>query len=415
VGTRPCLASLYEAVSDFAGAAAQYRLILEKHPGDRAALERLGLVLSWKKDFRGAATVYEQLAETDPNNPAWIARVAELKLWSGDATGALAAYSRLLEKDLRQPKLWRGFVDAAGQVPRLDAAQAKLARGVGREVLDQPEKDPLFLARLAWVLVKAGAKADAEAALDRADALHPSDPAVLKELAGVFGAVGRFRRAIELFRGLDLTFADRLRLVQFYNGAHDFAAVEAETRKLLEAQPKNREVEMLLADVLAWQGKHVEAAALLRRLRQADPDSKELARKLALVELWGRNYPAALEQFAHLLEGDPNQPELWADFVAAAAAPSLDKRYRKLLVDLADKTLADPPRDTEFLSRLAQALRTLKEPGKAADLLRHAVDIDPTSRPLKLQLAEALYDAGRYTEAKRYFSALLPAAEAQGP
>jgi predicted Zn-dependent protease len=270
----------------------------------------------------------------------------------------------------------------------------------------------LFLSRLAWVLVKAGATADAEAVLDRADALHPTDPAVRKELAGVFSAVGRPRRAIELFRGLDLTFADRVRLVQFYNADHNFEAAEAESRKLLEIRPKDHEVKLMLADVLAWEGKHVEAAALLKRLREADPDSKVLARKLALVDMWGKNYSAALEQFAQLLEGDTKQPELWADFVAAAAAvPSLDNRYRKLLVDLADRTLADPPRDTQFLSRLAQALRTLKEPGKAAALLKHAVEIDPTSRPLNLQLAETLYDAGRYNEAKRYFSAVLSAEE----
>jgi len=415
VEDRRRLAGLYEAANDFASAAAQYRLILEKQPDDRAALERLGLVLSWQKNFAGAAAVYEQLLENDPSNPTWLVRVAELKLWAGDAAGALAAYTRILEKELRQPKLWQGFVDAAGLVPRLDAAQAKVAKGVGREVLSRPEKDPVFLSRLAWVLVKAGATADAEAVLDRADELHPTDPAVRKELAGVFSAVGRPRRAIALFRGLDLTIADRVRLVRFYNADQNFEAAAAECRKLLEARPGDREVELMLADSLAWGGKYSEAAALLGRLRQADPDSKELARKLALVNFWGKNYSAAVEQFASLLEGDANQPGLWADFVAAAAAaPALDDRYRKMLVGLADRTLADPPHDTQFLSRLAQSLRTLKEPDRAIALFERAVKIDPASRPLKLQFAQTLYDAGRYQEAKRYFSALLPA-EDRGP
>jgi Tfp pilus assembly protein PilF len=40
--------------------------------------------------------------------------------------------------------------------------------------------------------------------------------------------------------------------------------------------------------------------------------------------------------------------------------------------------------------------------------LQQAVKIDPTSRPLTLQLAQALYDAGRFTEARRYFNSLLP-------
>ncbi len=409
------LASAYEAVNNFAGAAGQYRLILEKTPDDKTALEHLGQVLSWSKDFRKAADVYERLVELEPSNAAWLTRVAELRLWSGNAVAALAAYSRLLEMDLHQPKLWRGFVDAAAQVPQLGPAPARLARGIGRDVLDRPEKDALFLSRLAWILVRAGATDDAKAVLKQADALGPTDPAVRNELAGVFGAVGNFKRAIELLQGLELTDADRLRLVQFYNGDKNFTAAEAECRKLLKSRPKDREVEIMLADILAWEGKHSEAATLLQKLRSADPESKELAYKLALVDLWGGNHSAAVDQFARLLGSDMDQPKLWADFVAAAAAvPDLDNRHRKLLVSLADKTLTKPPSDTQFLSRLAQSLRTLKEFDRAAALLQHAVELDPSSKVLKLQLAQTLYDAGRYSEAKRYFRELVPA-ENPGP
>jgi predicted Zn-dependent protease len=169
---------------------------------------------------------------------------------------------------------------------------------------------------------------------------------------------------------------------------------------------------MMLADVLAWQGKAEASAALLQQLRKADPDSKELTRKLAQVELWAHNYSASVDLFGRLLDGNPNQPELWGDFVAAAsAAPSLDNRFHKLLLGLADKALADPPKDAQFLSRLAQSVRTLKEPDKAADLLLLAIKIDPDSRPLTLQLAQTLYDAGRLEEAKRYFTAVLPVAD----
>jgi tetratricopeptide (TPR) repeat protein len=117
-----------------------------------------------------------------------------------------------------------------------------------------------------------------------------------------------------------------------------------------------------------------------------------------------------------LLEGGDRQPELWADFLAAAAAaPSLDARARKLVRDLYDRTVADPPRDPLFLSRLAQALRSLKEPDKAVVLLRRAVRIDPDSRPLKLLLAETLYDAGVYADAERYFLDVLRTGSARSP
>jgi cellulose synthase/poly-beta-1,6-N-acetylglucosamine synthase-like glycosyltransferase/tetratricopeptide (TPR) repeat protein len=404
------LAGIYEAAGDFGGAAAQYRLILEERPDDRPAWERLGQALSWKKEYPGAIAAYEQLLKLDPKNSTWVLRAAELKLWSGDAAGALAGYSQLLEQNLRQPTLWPGFVDAAGIVPRLGPAQAQLVKRIGREAQVNPPTDVVFLSRLAWALVKSGDTADAEAILDRAAALGPTAPAERRELAGVFGALGRYERAIEMLKGLDdLTFEDRLRLVDFFNGARDFAAAEDECRALLKLRPGDSKVELMLADILAWRGKYVEAAEMLQRLRQSAPDDPALAMRLARVELWGHNYDAALKQFADLLENNPN-PALWADFVAAAAAaPSLDRRYRTTLLTLADKALADKaPPSPLFLSRLAQALRSLKEPDKAATLLLRAVEADPASAPLKLQLAQSLYDAGRYAEAKRYFRDLAP-------
>jgi tetratricopeptide (TPR) repeat protein len=410
VDQRQELGRLYEAIGDFAGAAAQYRLVLKDHPRNKAALERLGQVLTWNKDFPGAIVAYEQLAKIDPKNPDWLLRVAELNLWSNEGAASLTAYTQLLEKDANQPKLWQGFVDAAGLTPRLEPAHAKVAKRVGKEVLERPGNDPVFLSRLAWVLVKSGATADATAILDRAAALKPEEPAVRKEMAGVFASVGKFREAIKLFEGLDLTFADRLRLVEFYNGARDFVSAEAETRKLLKMRPDDPKIELLLAEILGWQGRHLEAAEMLRKLRQIEPDSPALAARLARAEAGAHNFDAALKQFADLLAANPDQPALWGDFVAAAsAAPTIDSRYRKMLVDLADKTLADRTAvDPQFLSQLAQALRTLKEMDKSTSLLKRAVAADPTSRPLKLQYAQTLYDAGRFAEAKVYFTELLP-------
>jgi predicted Zn-dependent protease len=69
--------------------------------------------------------------------------------------------------------------------------------------------------------------------------------------------------------------------------------------------------------------------------------------------------------------------------------------------------VARPPTDPLFLGRLADAMRRLKEPAKAIKLLQQAVALDPSSRPLQLQLAEAFYAAGRYGEAERHFRAVL--------
>ena len=61
--------------------------------------------------------------------------------------------------------------------------------------------------------------------------------------------------------------------MEFYNGDRDFAAAEAESRKLLKMRPGDSKIELMLADILAWRGKFLESAELLRRLEKAGTDS----------------------------------------------------------------------------------------------------------------------------------------------
>jgi predicted Zn-dependent protease len=110
-----------------------------------------------------------------------------------------------------------------------------------------------------------------------------------------------------------------------------------------------------------------------------------------------------------LLEKNRANKEAQSGFLEAAAASSepLEPRYRALLQEVVASVATQPSDDPLYLGRLAQAWRRLNEPAKAVALLERAVAIDPSSRPLRLQLAEALYSIGRYNDAEVNFQLVL--------
>ena len=404
------LASLNEAANNFPGAAVQYRAILEKQPNDLTIRDRLAQVLIWSKNYPAAIEELKRLVQAKPANEEWKTQLAQIQQWSGDNAAALITYTELLAAEPDQPDLWSGFVDAAGVAPKLDPAQTAAVKAIGPLVAaDLPDDNPTFLSRLAWLLVRVGESGQALKLIDRAVALKPPEPEIRKEIAGVLGAVGQYRRALQMLDGLSLTFEDRLKRIDLYNGDRNFPAAEAECRALLKLKPTQPGLELLLADDLSWEGKFDEAASLVRRLYRANPSAPDLELRLARVEMWGKNYGSAMRQFAALLEKNRASKEAQDGFLEAAAASSesLDPRSRALLKEIVDNVAAQPSDDPLYLGRLAQAWRRLNDPAKAVALLERAVALDPSSRPLRLQLAEALYSVGRYNEAETNFQLVL--------
>ncbi|MGE3807740.1 MAG: tetratricopeptide repeat protein, partial [Gemmataceae bacterium] len=173
-------------------------------------------------------------------------------------------------------------------------------------------------------------------------------------------------------------------------------------------RPDDAKAQLLLADVLSWGGSYKEAAEIYRKLRQANPDDEQLALRLARVLLWEKDYDAALKRFQMLLDKDFRDPELWRGFVdAAASADKVDPRYKPTALKIYERVSANVPNDPVFLARLAWVLRRVGETQKSIDLLETALAINPNSQQTILQLAEALYDAGRVAEAKEYFEEIL--------
>ena len=417
------LISFKAAMGDFDAAEKDCRTMLAARPDDRQTRRLLADVLSWKKDYSGARVILEELARTASKDPTPAIRLAEVHLWDNNYTEALARFTALLQDNPNQSQLWRGFADAAASAEALTPAQQKLAVRVAILLLKDDKSDPstrpfedvVLLTRLAWVLYKSEQTPLAATLAEKAAAQDLPDVAARRELAGVLASVGKNRLALGLYRGMTLEATDRLRVAYLCIAEKEFDAAEEIARGLLVDKPGDRSARLLLADVLSWNRKHQEAIALFEELLRERPQDTTVEARLAHAVLSSGDHGVALAKFFNLLRRDRNQPDLWAGYVdAAASASSVPASHRDLVHYLFVRTAANRGADPVFLSRLAWVLRQLKEDDKAIALLQRCVELDPNSRPYRLQLAETLQAQRRFREAEPHFHLLLSGSPTTG-
>ena len=361
----------YAAAKDYSGAEQECRKLLKDQPDDLDLRLRLADVLSWNKQYPQAIAALAELTKKDPKNKEYAVRLAEVTLWSGDCARALKQYEALLTADFDQPMLWWGFVDAAAGATDLTDGQVRVALAVADKTRAGEHKsdrvveafrkqgrdmaEAAFLTRLAWVLQhQAKDPGRAGDALDRALALKPREPAERKELAGVLAAAGRYKDALRMYEGLELTQQDRLPLARICAAAQDFDGAAAQCRLVLEKQPLDKEAQSLLADVASWKGDYPEALDLFGRLTKAFPDDKDLRRRQAETMLWSGDAARALVLFQAALAQDAEQPLLWEGFLEAAGrAERLTPEQTALAREIVAKPIADEPHNVERMARTA--------------------------------------------------------------
>jgi tetratricopeptide (TPR) repeat protein/cellulose synthase/poly-beta-1,6-N-acetylglucosamine synthase-like glycosyltransferase len=398
----------YHLVGIYATALLKYRDILQDEPDDKDAQRLSTYVSSWKPTVQESVALMEKQAREAPRDHRLLVRLAEVTLWSGNYEQALCRFQALLEEEFDQPPLWRCYVDAAASTEMLltEAHARMLLRICERRARVETKVE--YISRLAWVLFRLKELPKVEQLLDRAVALRPTEPAVRKELAGVLAAAGRPQQAREMYEGLKLTFADHYRLAEIDIAAGEFAAAEKEVQAILRARPEDLRAQLLLAAILSGDKKYGEAAKLYEKLLADHPRDRTIPVKLAEMALWSGDYDTALVHYQRLLDKDLQRQALWRGYIdAAASAKTLPETAHEVVVHICETTRLAKPKEPVFLARLAWVLRRVKEPQKSTALLQQALDLEPGSRGLRLQLAEALYEAGAYEEAEKHYQVLL--------
>jgi tetratricopeptide (TPR) repeat protein/cellulose synthase/poly-beta-1,6-N-acetylglucosamine synthase-like glycosyltransferase len=409
------LADRYYLVGIHSTARRKVREMLEDDPENKEAQRQTEYLAGWNKTVEESLALFEKLSRETPADRSLRVRLAEVTLWSGAYDRALTLFHALLDEQFEEPERWHDYIDAAASAEaELTTAHARTLARIQQRAASKETKVE-YLSRLAWAWIRLKDVPRAEKLLDRALALKPTEPPVRKELAGVLAAAGRHALARQMYDGLKLTLADRLRLGEIDLAGRRFDEADAHVQTVLRLRPNHKQARLLQAAILAGRKRYAEAGKLYEELAGAYPDDPAIPLRLAELALWSEDYDTALARYQELLDKIPDQPALWRGYVdAAASAKTLPATSRATAIHVHQKTRAAPAGDSVFLTRLAWVLRRVKELDRAIDALEKALALDPDSRATRLQLAETLYERGDHAKAEQHFQILLRARPAAG-
>ena len=386
---------------DIAGAAADFRRVVDAAPEDAVARYRLGVALSLLGELDAAQHELEAARRIMPDSALVLAALADLALARGDSAQALDLLQRAWRLEPEAGQLAYKLAMTQRRRGDLDAAREWLARQPDNSLapsIDDPlllevartSRSPRFLEAAAnWALARDDTE-EAASALAEAATLAPHDTALGLRLVGLLGSMGRTEEAL------------------------------AHTRRILASENQSAMAWHLLAWLLrnAETGElRAEAAAAAQRALALTTDGAaggdpkpELEKVLALaaaLAMRDGDWPTAAAHYDRLATSHPN-----------------DARYRYWL---ALARLADG--DCSGRRALTEALRLRQDWGEAhlalarADALcgdpeeaerrAHGLVAAKDDAETRITLAFAAYALGDLAEAMRLANADLPHEDAR--
>jgi tetratricopeptide (TPR) repeat protein len=100
-------------VREYDASLAEYRIVLEKRPGDPRALSGYARVLAWSGRYDESLREFRLAIAADPGNLETRVGYARALSWSGDLAGASHEYERILAEDPDQGDAWLGLASVA--------------------------------------------------------------------------------------------------------------------------------------------------------------------------------------------------------------------------------------------------------------------------------------------------------------
>jgi tetratricopeptide (TPR) repeat protein len=325
------------------------------------------------------------------------------------------------------PQVWWGLAFASQGMGDLDVAEAALRRVVA---LDR--KKPWGAAALGDLLARIGLIEEAEKswrnamAIDRRCAaaaiplaerlthtgrakeavqlLNPilsvaQDPAILRQRALAYGALGRTEESLEDFRAAMVLANDdpmaAFDLAAALNDAGDKSGAELYAGQAIRSGFNVPEAWQVLSSALLFQDRNEEAEAALRSGLALKPDHPGLHRDLAQLRwMTTGDVGAALAEVDRVIAGGAADPAL---LLVKAKVLEFAGDARGAY-DLLAPTAADS-RAPNYLLCAVSALALPFDPAAAVALARRAVDRAPTDAFGLGTLAQAQLAAGRNTDA----------------
>jgi cellulose synthase/poly-beta-1,6-N-acetylglucosamine synthase-like glycosyltransferase/Tfp pilus assembly protein PilF/protein involved in temperature-dependent protein secretion len=407
-----------------------------------------------RKSWTSAQQIMQKLLEPyngDINraDPDVVRRIAQVQLGIGDNVGALDAFMAILDNqrvsgDLKTEVI-KGYLDAAYsdkvKTHHLGDRGKRITRGIYDTSLASIDRDPIYLARLGWVLQKVGEPEAGKLVLEKAIEQQPNNPVTLNELAVTLINSKNYREAAKVLERTD-TFNAKMALSGILMTERDYPAAENELRKLLQkyrvgsphpdgklvTAQEYKKAEIMLGSVLTSiaikrSGDTIDpigvAVSYWQSLDRRHPNDSEVLTGIGNTYLWSVSptstktdkdaaYTNALKQYQRAIvaktfavdqDSFATQGKVEAAFLDAAAnAPILEPAEVATARGIAARSLASPSADAKSV-QLAWVLIKSNDSEARKDalaLLKRSSDANPTKDDERRELANVLAAAREF-------------------
>jgi predicted TPR repeat methyltransferase len=397
---------------DIAAAGACYLRVLAAAPREADALHLLGVLTCQRGQPASALSFLRQAAQLAPKAAAVHASLGHALLATGAVDAAIESFERALARDPAHHEARRQLGNALARAGRLDAAEATL-----RQALAARPHHAATIADLGTVLHRGGAAVEAADCFRAAIAADPRLAKARHGLIGLMTSIGESGAATEACRewlAYDPANGLARRLLAAIH--HDRGGF-AEAITLLRDSRATDDL-LVLALALVGAGETDAAQAALERAVAADPGRFRGDGRVGI----GARSP---QQRSHGLRSPEPPPGAVLDSDLAPFA-GLISMIGETTMQTAGRALSMDPTSESDLLDWARAYGRVGDLGRAAEIYRVMLDVDPDNPLAAHMLAAATgenalprasdaYVQGLFDDFAKHFDENLAALKYQAP
>jgi tetratricopeptide (TPR) repeat protein len=226
------------------------------------------------------------------------------------------------------------------------------------------------------------------------------------ERVSVLGALGEIEQVEEILGGTNAS-SDRTRLASIFSANEHFDRAAETYLDIALNNPEEPDALAMAANNALWGGRFEMAAHIYGRLLERDEADHDIRIKFAQASLWADQADEALPVLSELVqEGDASEEVIMLYLEAVAASDTPDQFQRQLVLQIHDAR-EEHLENLVFAQRLADAMSRIEENEAAIPTLKAIVANDQANLAMRLRLADALREAGRFAEAEGHYQRLM--------
>ena len=368
------LGAAYDQLKRPKDAIAAYKRAADLEPGDVPTMNALGQALLNDGQFDAALKQYKDISSADPEDAGALVHIAEIQRRQGKYEDALTTIRKARKKD--PENLEAGYnegllLDVLGHYDDAAATYEKMVEQTshanGAYTSEEKNNRGIFLERLG---------------------------SIYHEQNKVDQAIATYQKMIDM--GGDMVTRGYQGQVDTYRDAKMFDKAAEISRKAVEANPKDRDLKLMLADVLLGEGKTTEGLDLAKSL--LDNSANDRSVWLALGNMYTRLHrwkeaDEALNKADALTT--KKEDRLYLLFLRGALADR--EKHLEQAEPYFRQALELDPQNAMTLNYLGYMLadKGIRLP-EAIKLIRKAVELEPMNGAYLDSLGWAYFKTGEY-------------------